>query len=72
MLVNCIATCYENDRILLKVAVDMVPTIIRNNSTGPVWTITNICTTSGLSILLHGVISLADVASCDKYVLTKY
>ena len=68
LLVNCMATCYENDRILLKVAVDMVPTIICNDSIGPVWTITETCTTSSLSILLHGIISLPDATSYDKYV----
>ena len=30
----------------------------------------NLLTTSGLSILLHGVISLPDATSYDKYILS--
>ena len=30
-------------------------------------TLLNLITTGGLSILLHGVISLSDATSCDKY-----
>ena len=35
-------------------------------------TLLNLQTTSGLSILLHGVISLADSTSCDKEVFHTY